>query len=108
MKTNAAFKHLIGHYRNQKIDLICALKMGDPVKTAIALGALDCLYWQSLGNGLVNFAKGIARTIIHSYKYHKIRLSAHDQRAYKILVTNSNAQVMGTQIDIEELIGGAA
>jgi hypothetical protein len=100
MKSKAAFKHLLSHYRSHKIDMQLRIKSGNSIKVAQALGALDCLYWQALGNGLTNLAKGIGRTIIHSYKYHQIRLPGHPQQDY---------QVNGyPNMDLKTLLGGAA
>ncbi|PKG80041.1 hypothetical protein CXF80_17985 [Shewanella sp. Actino-trap-3] len=100
MKSKAAFNHLLGHYRAQKIGLPLKIQSGDSIKVAMSLGALDCLYWQALGNGLTNLAKGIGRTIIHSYKYHQIRLPSHPKAGYNI-----NGY---PNMDIEMLMGGAA
>ncbi|WP_351123457.1 hypothetical protein [Shewanella sp. T24-MNA-CIBAN-0130] len=100
MKSKAAFNHILGHYRAQKLGLPFNIHSGDQIKVAMILGALDCLYWQALGNGLTNLAKGIGRTIIHSYKYQKIRLPGHPITGY---------QVNGyPKIDLKTAQGGAA
>lgn len=77
MKQVAAFRHLLNHYRSHKSNLRLKAASGDKVQIALALGALDCLYWQALGNDLINLAKGINRTIVHSYRYHSMRLPCH-------------------------------
>ncbi|MGE6317924.1 hypothetical protein ACQKC1_19390 [Shewanella baltica] len=77
MTQSAAFRHLLNHYRSHKLSLLLKAKTGDSIKIALALGALDCLYWQALGNGLTNLAKGISRTIVYSYRYHLMRLPCH-------------------------------
>ncbi|MDT3294395.1 hypothetical protein Q4Q57_04440 [Shewanella sp. SP2S2-6] len=77
MTQSAAFRHLLNHYRSHKLSLLLKAKTGDSIKIALALGALDCLYWQALGNGLTNLAKGISRTIVYSYRYHPMRLPYH-------------------------------
>ncbi|AVV81926.1 hypothetical protein [Shewanella putrefaciens] len=77
MKQVAAFRHLLNHYRSHKANLRLKAASGDKVQIALALGALDCLYWQALGNDLINLAKGINRTIVHSYRYHSMRLPCH-------------------------------
>ena len=74
---SAAFKHLLGHYRSHKSSMHSRINKGDNIQIAAVLGALDCLYWQALGNGLTNLAKGINRTITHSYQYHQVRLPCH-------------------------------
>jgi hypothetical protein len=50
------------------------LTTGKQHNIATTLGALDCLYWQALGHGLTNLAKGIGLTISYSYQYHPIGL----------------------------------
>ena len=77
MTQSAAFRHLLNHYRSHKLSLLLKTTTGDSIKIALALGALDCLYWQALGNGLTNLAKGINRTIVYSYRYHPMRLPCH-------------------------------
>jgi len=77
MTQSAAFRHLLNHYRSHKLSLLLKATTGDSIKIALALGALDCLYWQALGNGLTNLAKGISRTIVYSYRYHPMRLPCH-------------------------------
>ncbi len=77
MTQSAAFRHLLNHYRSHKLSLLLKAKTGDSIKIALALSALDCLYWQALGNGLTNLAKGISRTIVYSYRYHPMRLPCH-------------------------------
>ena len=77
MTQSAAFHHLLNHYRSHKLSLLLKAKTGNSIKIALALGALDCLYWQALGNGLTNLAKGISRTIVYSYQYHPMRLPCH-------------------------------
>ena len=100
MKSKAAFNHILGHYRAQKMGLPIKMHSDDKIGIAIKLGALDCLYWQALGNGLTNLAKGIGRTIIHSYKYHQIRLPGHPITGY---------QVNGyPKMDLKTAQGGAA
>ncbi|MGI2067877.1 hypothetical protein [Shewanella sp. MF08487] len=77
MTQSAAFRHLLNHYRSHKLSLLLKAKTGNSIKIALALGALDCLYWQALGNGQTNLAKGINRTIVYSYRYHPMRLPCH-------------------------------
>jgi hypothetical protein len=77
-----AFKHLLAHYRAHKNSLIVDVKaiikndnlVDNAMVIAIArhVGALHCLYWQALGNGEVNLAKGISRTISKAKAVHGI------------------------------------
>ena len=76
---NAAFRHLLQHYRTEKSCLShqiqCYEALKDPlviIKISKAVGALECLYWQALGNGLTNFAKGIRRTLEKAKVIHGI------------------------------------
>lgn len=72
-----AFHHFIAHYRTHKKALALAINTDGSTNIAIALGALDCLYWQALGNDLLALAKGINRTITYSYSFHKVRMATH-------------------------------
>ncbi|MCW3171392.1 hypothetical protein [Shewanella subflava] len=108
MKTNATFKHLLMYYRNNKCLLCIHAKSGDNIQIAQYLGALDCLYWQALGNGLTNLAKGIRRTITHSYRFHQVRLPCHPFEIIATIETRPDNAHPGEQIDIEDLIRGAA
>jgi hypothetical protein len=83
MNKSAVFQHLIKHYRTHKKAMALELTAGKQHNIATALGALDCLYWQALGNGLTNLAKGIGRTIMYSYQYHPIRLASQPQQRNK-------------------------
>ncbi|MDP5146024.1 hypothetical protein ORI98_06190 [Shewanella sp. ULN5] len=69
---NAAFKHLLAHFRGTKeivkstlqINLTCTLaaqQRANDFALAKHVGALECLYWQAMGNGLTNLGKGIRR-----------------------------------------------
>jgi ribosome biogenesis protein Tsr3 len=78
MKQPAAFKHLLAHFRYQKEFTKGFLNTAYKVTIsqhqaelvfAKIIGALECLYWQALGNGLINLAKGIHR-YIHKLKAH--------------------------------------
>ncbi|MGI2174000.1 hypothetical protein [Shewanella ulleungensis] len=69
---NPAFKHLLKHFRYQKEFTKGFLNTAYKVTIsqhhaelvfARILGALDCLYWQALGNDLITLAKGINRYI---------------------------------------------
>jgi hypothetical protein len=75
-KSIAAQKHLQIYFRAEKANLLalCTSKSSDSVKLALTLGALSCIYWQALGNGLIAFAKGVRLFISKSYPYHDIRL----------------------------------
>jgi hypothetical protein len=75
-----AFKHLLAHFRGTKnvvnqtllLNSACSLawqKRANELALARSVGALDCLYWQALGNGLTNLAKGIRR-YSHKLKAH--------------------------------------
>jgi hypothetical protein len=108
MKTNAAFKHLLMYYRNNKTFLSMYVNTGTNIQIAQCLGALDCLYWQALGNGLTNLAKGIKRTILHSYRFHQVRLLCHPLEITTTIETRPDNAHPGEQIDIEDLIRGAA
>lgn len=78
----AAFCHLLVHYRFAKKslhDAVMAVRdSGHCVDNAMLIavikptGALECLYWQALGNGEVNLAKGINRTIEKAKHIHGI------------------------------------
>jgi hypothetical protein len=80
MKQPAAFKHLLAHFRGTKnvvgqtllINSTCSLawqKRTNEFALAKHVGALECLYWQAMGNGLINLAKGIRR-YTHKLKAH--------------------------------------
>jgi len=76
---SAAFRHLLTHYRTVKsslsFDIECYKALPDQssvIHVAKNTGALECLYWQALGNGLTNFAKGIRRTIDKAKAIHGI------------------------------------
>lgn len=79
---SAAFRHLLSHYRSNKQSLIAQAQISvsngsvqevdNLLKLAKYSGALECLYWQALGNGLTNFAKGIRRTLDKADIYHGI------------------------------------
>ncbi|MCW3171236.1 hypothetical protein [Shewanella subflava] len=65
---NAAFKHLIKHFRDEKANSqFCVMRMqsskpiNEQVRLIKSVGGLERLYWQALGNGLTNLAKGIRR-----------------------------------------------
>ena len=69
-KKSHLFAHLLRHFRSRREDLLTLFRQHheDPtelslIKLAEVFGALDCLYWQSLGCGEVLLAKKIARTI---------------------------------------------
>ncbi len=72
----AEFNHLLKHFRVTKTDLAIAIqsynKFGNEtlkLNVVKQLGALECLYFQALGNGLVNLAKGIRRLLKHVPKF---------------------------------------
>lgn len=78
----AAFQHLLIHYRGNKQSLVTETQMlmakegvidnSNLVNIAKYSGALDCLYWQALGNDLTNLAKGIRRTLTKVHAFHGI------------------------------------
>lgn len=70
MAKSHLFAHLLRHFRSRREDLQTRFRENheDPtelslIRLAEVFGALDCLYWQSLGCGEVLLAKKIARTI---------------------------------------------
>jgi len=77
---SAAFQHLLNHYRSNKQSLIAQAQISvsngsvqefdNLLKLAKYSGALDCLYWQALGNDLTNLAKGIRRTLDKARVFH--------------------------------------
>lgn len=77
---SAVFHHLLTHYRSNKQSLVAEIQTlidndnlidnTNLVKIAKYSGALDCLYWQALGNNLTNFAKGIRRTLDKARVHH--------------------------------------
>ncbi|MGS0691199.1 hypothetical protein [Shewanella sp. 30m-9] len=79
---SAAFRHLLNHYRAEKRILVSDVKQyvdnkhtcADSSYLSIAKhsGALNCLYWQALGNDLTNLAKGIRRTLEKAKAMHGI------------------------------------
>ena len=76
---SAVFHHLLNHYRSNKQLLGFAIEchqicpdQGSVVDIAKNIGALNCLYWQAMGHGLVNLAKGIRRTLIKAKAEHGI------------------------------------
>ncbi|MGS0695297.1 hypothetical protein [Shewanella sp. 0m-4] len=79
---NAAFRHLLNHYRAEKRILVSDVKQyvehqhtcADSSYLSIAKhsGALNCLYWQALANDLTNLAKGIRRTLEKAKAIHGI------------------------------------
>ncbi|MEC4729158.1 hypothetical protein HWQ46_27060, partial [Shewanella sp. D64] len=67
---NPEFNHLLKHYRHHKVMLRHAMvidRVERSTDSALGMaaerGALDCLYYQAHGKGLINLAKGIRRTI---------------------------------------------
>ncbi|WP_338725835.1 hypothetical protein V8687_19450 [Shewanella baltica] len=69
-KKSHLFAHLLKHFRAHHAELLVRFREHheDPTELSLmrlteAFGALDCLYWQSLGCGEVLLAKKIARTI---------------------------------------------
>ncbi|NRD73236.1 hypothetical protein HQQ94_08265 [Shewanella sp. VB17] len=78
----AAFEHILSHYRGNKQSLVGEIKIlidndsvidnARLVNIAKYCGALDCLYWQALGNDLTNLAKGIRRTLTKAHAFHGI------------------------------------
>jgi len=79
---SAAFRHLLNHYRAEKRSLVSDVKLyvenqhtcadSSYLSIAKASGALNCLYWQALGNDLTNLAKGIRRTLAKAKAVHGI------------------------------------
>ncbi|QDO82398.1 hypothetical protein FM037_03005 [Shewanella psychropiezotolerans] len=76
---SATFQHLLNHYRSYKKPLGLAIEchqicpdQGYAVGVAKNNGAMECLYWQAMGNGLVNLAKGIRRTLTKAKAVHGI------------------------------------
>ena len=77
---SAAFEHLLRHFRTHKQSLVAEIQVfidngslrdsTNMMKIAKYSGALDCLYWQALGNDLTNFAKGIRRTLEKAKTHH--------------------------------------
>jgi len=77
---SAAFHHLLNHYRSNKQSLVAEIQILidndnlidnlNLVAIAKYSGALDCLYWQALGNDLTNLAKGIRRTLDKARVHH--------------------------------------
>lgn len=78
----AVFHHLLNHYRAEKCDLRSEIRrylesshsLADASTLSIAKhsGALSYLYWQAMDHGLVNFAKGIRRTLVKANAVHGI------------------------------------
>ena len=69
-KKSHLFAHLLKHFRAHHTELLVRFRERheDPTEQSLirltqVFGALDCLYWQSLGCGEVLLAKKIARTI---------------------------------------------
>ncbi|MPY25160.1 hypothetical protein [Shewanella sp. YLB-07] len=79
---NIVFRHLLNHYRAEKRSLVSDVKIyvdnqhtcadSSYLSIAKSSGALNCLYWQAMGNGLVNLAKGIRRTLTKAKAVHGI------------------------------------
>ena len=77
---SAEFLHLLKHYRHHKAMLRHAMvihrierTIGSALDMAAEHGALECLYYQAHGKGLINLAKGIRRTM----KAAKLYMVAH-------------------------------
>ncbi|QYK02426.1 hypothetical protein [Shewanella psychrotolerans] len=80
MSKSAAFHHLLKHFRSNKQSLAQEIQIlidndnlidnTNLVNIAKYSGALDCLYWQALGNDLTTLAKGIRRTLDRARTYH--------------------------------------
>ncbi|ABZ75881.1 conserved hypothetical protein [Shewanella halifaxensis HAW-EB4] len=78
--SNAAFQHLLKHFRSNKQSLVREIQTlidndglidnSNLIAIAKYSGALDCLYWQALGNELTNLAKGIRRTLAKARVHH--------------------------------------
>lgn len=73
----AAFRHLLRHYRAYKLRFLTALRQPtqNPIQIAYILGAIECLYFQALGNGELNLAKGIVRFVDATRQHHQIPVS---------------------------------
>lgn len=73
MSKSAAFHHLLKHFRSNKQSLVREIQLlidndhlldnTNLVNIARYAGALQCLYWQALGNDLTTLAKGIRRLL---------------------------------------------
>ncbi|GIU13015.1 hypothetical protein [Shewanella sp. MBTL60-007] len=78
--SKAAFHHLLKHFRSNKLSLAKEIQVlidndglidnTNLIAIAKYSGALDCLYWQALGNDLTNLAKGIRRTLAKARVHH--------------------------------------
>lgn len=102
-KKSHLFAHLLRHFRSRREDLLTLFRQHheDPtelslIKLAEVFGALDCLYWQSLGCGEVLLAKKIARTIkkpfeVFSAVSHVSTVTAHSNFS-KTTSESSNPQ----------------
>ena len=73
IKKNAAYQHLLKHFRSYKVDLIANINKGNTINLAMNIGALECLYWQALGNDLLTLAKGIKRFVQLSNPGHDVQ-----------------------------------
>jgi hypothetical protein len=73
----AVFRHLLRHYRVYKLRFLSALRepTQNPIQIACNLGAIECLYFQALGNGELNLAKGIVRFIEATRHQHDVSVS---------------------------------
>lgn len=76
MKKNAAFQHFLKHFRSYKVALIANIDSGNVNELIMNIGALECLYWQALGNDLLTLAKGIKRFVQLSNPGHCVKHTA--------------------------------
>ncbi|TVL14781.1 hypothetical protein [Shewanella algae] len=72
-KERNAFQHLLKHFRNAKIELIRQGSTMPDSGLQYWYGVLDCLYWQALGLGVLNLAKGIRRYTIKIGLYREVK-----------------------------------
>jgi len=76
-KKNNSVRHFLQHFIHHKKSLDAAIASKADVNIALVLGALDCLYWQSMGFGHVRLAIRISRFIRNSYPHHNVILKSH-------------------------------
>lgn len=74
---SGTFIHFKRHFSVHARTLRQAIKAESDIKIAVSLGALDCLYWQSLGFGHARLASRISKFIRSTYKHHNIVLVSH-------------------------------
>lgn len=74
---SGTFTHFKKHFSMHAKQLQQAISIHSDTNIAVSLGALDCLYWQSLGFGHTRLASRISKFIRSTYQHHNIVMFSH-------------------------------